>query len=52
MTSDLGEGEIPRFELEPNQNQLQIEFFGLGEGPGTSSGINIGSKAPTRTGMR
>ena len=29
MTFDLGEGEIPRFELEPNQNQLQIEFFGL-----------------------
>ena len=26
--------EIPRFELESNQNQLQIEFFGLGEGPG------------------
>jgi signal transduction histidine kinase/ligand-binding sensor domain-containing protein len=29
MTFDLGEGEIPRFELEPNRNQLQIEFFGL-----------------------
>ena len=34
MTSDLGEGEIPRFELEPNQNQLQIEFFGLDTGAG------------------
>ena len=34
MTSDLGEGEIPRFELEPHQNQLQIEFFGLDPGAG------------------
>jgi signal transduction histidine kinase/ligand-binding sensor domain-containing protein len=34
LASDLGESEIPRFELESTQNQLQIEFFGLGEGPG------------------
>ena len=34
LTSDLGEIEIPRFELESTQNQLQIDFFGLGEGPG------------------
>ncbi len=34
LASDLGESEIPRFELESNRNQLQIEFFGLGEGPG------------------
>ncbi len=34
LTSDLGEGEIPRFELEPHQNQLQIEFFGLDTGAG------------------
>jgi ligand-binding sensor domain-containing protein/anti-sigma regulatory factor (Ser/Thr protein kinase) len=34
LASDLGESEIPRFELESTQNQLQIDFFGLGEGPG------------------
>jgi signal transduction histidine kinase len=34
LASDLGEIEIPRFELESDQNQIQIEFFGLGEGPG------------------
>jgi signal transduction histidine kinase len=34
LTSELGEGEIPRFELEPNRNQLQIEFFGLGAAAG------------------
>ena len=52
LASDLGEIEIPRFELESNQNQLQIEFFGLGEGPATSSGISIDSRAPTEIGMR
>ncbi len=30
LQSDLGESNIPRFQLEPAQNQLQIEFFGLG----------------------
>ena len=34
LASDLGDIEIPRFELESDQNQIQIEFFGLGEGPG------------------
>jgi len=34
LASDLGESEIPRFELESNQNQLQIEFFGLDTDPG------------------
>jgi len=34
MTFDLGERDIPRFELEPSQNQLQIDFFGLGTGAG------------------
>ena len=34
VASDLGEIEIPRFVLESDQNQIQIEFFGLGEGPG------------------
>jgi signal transduction histidine kinase len=34
MTSELGEDEIPRFELEPNRNQLQVEFFGLGAAAG------------------
>jgi signal transduction histidine kinase/ligand-binding sensor domain-containing protein len=31
---DLGQGDVPRFELEPAQNQLQIEFFALGAGQG------------------
>jgi ligand-binding sensor domain-containing protein/signal transduction histidine kinase len=34
LTFDLGERNIPQFELEPNQNQLQIEFFGLATGAG------------------
>jgi signal transduction histidine kinase len=32
LTSDLGEAAIPRFELQPTQNQVQIEFFALGAG--------------------
>jgi len=32
VMSDLGQREIPLFELEPTQNQVQIEFFGLGAG--------------------
>jgi signal transduction histidine kinase len=31
---DLGQGNVPSFELEPTQNQLQIEFFALGAGQG------------------
>jgi ligand-binding sensor domain-containing protein/signal transduction histidine kinase len=34
LQSDLGESDIPKFQLEPAQNQLQIEFFGLGAGAG------------------
>ncbi len=34
LASDLGEVEVPRFELGPAENQLQIEFFALGAGPG------------------
>jgi ligand-binding sensor domain-containing protein/signal transduction histidine kinase len=34
LTSDLGESHIPRFELEPNRNQLHVEFFGLGGSAG------------------
>ena len=31
-TSDLGERDIPAFELTAHQNQLQIDFFGMGTG--------------------
>jgi ligand-binding sensor domain-containing protein/signal transduction histidine kinase len=34
VTSDLGESTIARFELQPNQNQLHFDFFGLGGSPG------------------
>ena len=34
LTSDLGESDVPRFELKPNRNQVHIEFFGLGGGSG------------------
>jgi len=33
LAFDLGQAEVPRFDLEPGRNQLQIEFFGLGAGP-------------------
>ena len=33
VTSDLGRREIPALELEPAQNQVRIEFFGLGGPP-------------------
>jgi ligand-binding sensor domain-containing protein/two-component sensor histidine kinase len=32
VASDLGQREIPPFELEPSENQVHIEFFGLGAG--------------------
>jgi ligand-binding sensor domain-containing protein/signal transduction histidine kinase len=32
LTSDLGETAIPRFELQPAQNQVQVDFFALGAG--------------------
>lgn len=34
LTSDLGESTIPRFELQPNRNQLHFDFFGIGGSPG------------------
>ena len=32
--SQLGEAEIPKIELGPNQNQITIDFVGIGFGPG------------------
>src|SRR5262249_60087448 len=32
--SQLGETEMPRLDLGPNQNQLNIDFVGLSFGPG------------------
>src|SRR5262249_33816698 len=32
--SDFGEAEISGLEIEPNQNQIQIDFFGLSFGAG------------------
>jgi len=34
--SDFGETEISGLEIEPNQNRIQIDFFGLGFGAGES----------------
>ena len=34
LLSQLGETEVPRFDLGPNQNQLHIDFVGLSFGSG------------------
>ena len=34
LTSDLGEVHVPRFELQPDRNQVHFDFFGLGGGSG------------------
>ena len=53
LCSDLGQSDIARFELEPDQNHLQIEFFGLGAGAGEELRYQVpGWRGPTGTGIR
>ena len=51
VTSDLGRREIPALELEPAQNQVRIEFFGLG-GPPDVLRYQTASKGPKPSGVR
>jgi ligand-binding sensor domain-containing protein/two-component sensor histidine kinase len=54
LTSDLGEVDVPRFELGAGLNHLQFEFFALGAGSGDAvryqyrlDGADRGWNAPT-----
>jgi ligand-binding sensor domain-containing protein/two-component sensor histidine kinase len=54
--SELGEAEVPRLRFGPNQNQLNIDFFGLGFGMGETlryqyklEGSDQGWSVPTDT---